>query len=130
MIKNKLKCFVQLVYFILFFVFSISSLDSFISGDVVYIISHDKENKKVPFPSITLCPSLETNKLVNLKINDIKEDYNLSHSQVNAFFVFETLKKLSLPFVLKNYSFNHKIFNKEFASNGKEDIRMDQNAIK
>lgn len=130
MIKHKLKCFVQLVYFILFFVFSISSLDSFISGDVVYVISHDKENKKVPFPSITLCPSLETNKLVNLKINDIKEDYNLSHSQVNAFFVFETLKKLSLPFVLKNYSFNHKIFNKEFASNGKEDIRMDQNAIK
>ena len=102
------KC-IQLVYFVFFVLFSYSSFKGFISGSVVYETIHNFDNEAVPFPSITLCPALKANNLVNLKINEIANDFNLQEQALQFVNIYTTLKgpNISLMEVVQNYSFTY-----------------------
>ena len=97
------------MYFVFFVLFSYSSFKGFISGSVVYETIHNFDNEAVPFPSITLCPALKVNNLVNLKINEIAYDFNLQEKALQFVNIFITLKgpNISLMDVVRNYSFKY-----------------------
>ena len=104
--KQNIKYAIQIICYILFFIFSYSSLDHFFHGSVVYEINHDFDNTEVPFPSINVCPSLKKNNLVNLKINEIADDFNLPEFSLQTFYIYGALKNRSnLQDIIKNYSF-------------------------
>ena len=133
---QKMKYFVQIVFYICFVIFSYSSFKHFISGSVVYETMHNFDNKDVPFPSITLCPALKTNNLVNIKINEIAKDFSLNEHSMQSFILYRTLKQINTSFmeILKKYSFtyaegfhiNHMV---TYAYGQKHEIRNDQNML-
>ena len=109
--KQNLKYAIQIAFYIVFCIFSFSSFKHFYNGSVVYETKHDFDNEDVPFPSITLCPALKTNNLVNLKINEIAKDFNLQEDAMQSFFIFETIKNIginnSFMDIVRNYSFTY-----------------------
>ena len=75
--KQQIKHFFQLIFFGLFVYFSSKSLVSFYNGDVIYDTTHDKDNDKVSFPSMTLCPVMQV-----VFFNSDTDD--VYYSQLNA----------------------------------------------
>ena len=109
--KETIKYFILLIFFCLFLYFSASSLGSFYNGDVIYdIVAQDNNNDKLPFPSMTLCPAMQLNQLVNLKINRIFEDYNIASAQMAVpYQIFSILKETgNLSRIVQDYSFSLK----------------------
>ena len=134
-IKN-MKYFVQFVFYIFFVIFSYSSFKHFISGSVVYETIHNFDNKDVPFPSITLCPALKTNNLVNIKISEIAKDFSLNENSMESYFLYLTLKHINTSFmeILKKYSFTveegfHIDHMVTYAFGQKHEIRKDHNTL-
>ena len=133
---QKTKYFVQFVFYIFFVIFSYSLFKHFISGSVVYETMHNFDNEDVPFPSITLCPALKTNNLVNIKINEIARDFNLNEHSMKSFNIYRTLKQINTSFmeILKKYSFtfaegfyiDHMV---TYAYGQKLEIRNDHNSL-
>ena len=109
--KQNLKYAIQIAFYIVFCIFSFSSLKHFYNGSVVYETKHNFDNEDVPFPSITLCPALKTNNLVNLKINELVKDFNLQDDATQSFFIYPTLKRIginnSFMEIVRNYSFTY-----------------------
>lgn len=107
--KKNIKYALQITFFIIFCHFSFSSLKEFYNGSVVYETIHNFDNEVVPFPSITLCPALKANNLVNLKINEIANDFNLQEQAFQFVNIYTTLKgpNMSLMEVVRNYSFTY-----------------------
>ena len=108
--KETIKYFILLIFFCLFLYFSASSLGSFYNGDVIYDTAQDNNNDKLPFPSMTLCPAMQLNQLVNLKINRIFEDYNIASAQMAVpYQIFSILKETgNLSRIVQDYSFSLK----------------------
>ena len=133
---QKLKYFIKIFCYILFLILSFNSLKDFLHGSVIYETIYNFDNKDVPFPSITLCPSIKTNNLVNLKINDIAKDFNLEDSFMKSYLIYGTLKGINanLIEIVKNYSFT---YNDSFymdhmvahAFGQKSKIRIDANSM-
>ena len=133
---QKIKYFVQFVFFIFLFHFSYSSFKHFIRGSVVYETKYNFDNEDVPFPSLTLCPALKTNNLVNLKINKIAKDFNLQENSIQSFNIYGTLKRINTSFmeIVRNYSFtynegfyiDHMV---TFAFGQRSEIRNDSNNL-
>ena len=133
---QKMKYFMQFVIYIFFVILSYSSFKHFISGSVVYETIHNLDNKNVPFPSITLCPALKTNNLVNIKINEIAKDFSLNEHSMQSFILYRTLKQINTSFmeILKKYSFTfaegfHIDHMVTYAYGQKHEIRNDQNML-
>ena len=109
--KQNLKYAIQIAFYIVFCIFSFSSLKHFYNGSVIYETKYNFDNEDVPFPSLTLCPALKTNNLVNLKINKIAKDFNLQEDAMQSFFIFETIKNIginnSFMDIVRNYSFTY-----------------------
>ena len=133
---QKTKYFVQFVFYIFFVIFSYSLFKHFISGSVVYETMHNFDNEDVPFPSITLCPALKTNNLVNIKINEIARDFILNEHSMKSFNIYQTLKQINTSFmeILKKYSFtfaegfyiDHMV---TYAYGQKVEVRNDHNSL-
>ena len=98
-----------MAFYVVFFIFSFSSLKHFYNGSVVYETKYNFDNEDVPFPSLTLCPALKTNNLVNLKIIDIAKDFNLQENAMQSFNIYSTLKGIDTSFmeIVRNYSFTY-----------------------
>ena len=107
--KQNLKYAIQMAFYVVFFIFSFSSLKHFYNGSVVYETKYNFDNEDVPFPSLTLCPALKTNNLVNLKIIDIAKDFNLQENAMQSFNIYSTLKGIDTSFmeIVRNYSFTY-----------------------
>ena len=107
--KQNLKYAIQIAFYIVFCIFSFSSLKHFYNGSVVYETKYNFDNEDVPFPSLTLCPALKTNNLVNLKIIDIAKDFNLQENAMQSFNIYSTLKGIDTSFmeIVRNYSFTY-----------------------
>ena len=108
--KETIKYFILLIFFCFFLYFSASSLGSFYNGNVIYDTAQDNNNDKLPFPSMTLCPAMQLNQLVNLKINRIFEDYNIASAQMAVpYQIFSFLKETgNLSRIVQDYSFSLK----------------------
>ena len=104
---QQIKYFVQFISFIFFVILSYSSCKHFISGSVVYKTVHNFDNKNVPFPSMTLCPALKANNLLNLKVNEIAKDFNLHDYDMQSFNIYRTIKMINNSFmeIVRDYSF-------------------------
>ena len=107
--KKNIKYAIQITFYVVFCYFSYYSLKEFYNGSVVYETIHNFDNVDVPFPSITLCPALKTNNLVNLKINEIAQDFNLQENNLQSFNIYKALRGIDASFmeVIKNYSFTY-----------------------
>lgn len=104
--KHTLKSILQILFFIGFIWFSLKSLKSFYLGHVVYEIYKDSANEKVYFPAITLCPNPKINPLMNLKLDKLHKDKNITASELESFSVFGTLKaQYDLMNIIRNYSY-------------------------
>ena len=104
----------------------------FYKGSVIYETIHDFDNTDVPFPSLTLCPALKSNNLVNLKLNEISEEFNLQANQLESFFVYGTLKDINASFteIVRNYSFSYaEGFNIDYSVNAFGKLRNDSNKL-
>ena len=89
-----LRNIIAFLFFCLFFIFSLSSIIAYYNGDIVHNVFFDYENDIIPFPSLTLCPSLEINNLVNLKLNEIQKEFNISSESLQSFMIYSTLRML------------------------------------
>ena len=104
--KHTLKSILQILFIIGFIWFSLKSLKSFYLGHVVYEIYKDSANEKVYFPAITLCPNPKINPLMNLKLDKLHKDKNITASELESFSVFGTLKaQYDLMNIIRNYSY-------------------------
>ena len=134
--KQNLKYAIQIAFYIVFCIFSFSSLKHFYNGSVIYETKYNFDNEDVPFPSLTLCPALKTNNLVNLKINKIAKDFNLQENSIQSFNIYGTLKRINTSFmeIVRNYSFtynegfyiDHMV---TFAFGQRSEIRNDSNNL-
>ena len=108
--KETIKYFILLIFFCFFLYFSASSLGSFYNGNVIYDTAQDNNNDKLPFPSMTLCPAMQLNQLVNLKINKIFEDYTIASARMAVpYQIFSILKETgNLSRIVPDYSFSLK----------------------
>ena len=103
------KQIIAFIFLVLFFIFSLSSFNVYYNGDIVYNVFFDYENEIIHFPSVTLCPSLEINNLVNLKLNEIQKDFNMSFKSLEAFWIYRNLKTTGqLTSMIEKYSFSLK----------------------
>ena len=101
------KKLIAFIFFGLFFIFSLSSFSAYYNGDIVYNVFFDYENEIVHFPSLTLCPSLEINNLVNLKLNEIQKDFNMRLKSLESFMIFRNLRTTKqLTSMIEKYSFS------------------------
>ena len=101
------KKFIAFIFLGLFFIFSLSSFSAYYNGDIVYNVFFDYENEIVHFPSLTLCPSLEINNLVNLKLNEIQKDFNMRLKSLESFMIFRNLRTTKqLTSMIEKYSFS------------------------
>ena len=101
------KKLIAFIFFGLFFIFSLSSFSAYYNGDIVYNVFFDYENEIVHFPSLTLCPSLEINNLVNLKLNEIQQDFNMRWKSLESFMIFRNLRTTKqLTSMIEKYSFS------------------------
>ena len=101
------KKLIAFIFFGLFFIFSLSSFSAYYNGDIVYNVFFDYENEIVHFPSLTLCPSLEINNLVNLKLNEIQQDFNMSFKSLESFIIYRNLRTTKqLTSMIEKYSFS------------------------
>ena len=101
------KKLIAFIFFGLFFIFSLSSFSSYYNGDIIYNVFFDYENEIVHFPSLTLCPSLEINNLVNLKLNEIQQDFNMSFKSLESFMIYRNLRATKqLTSMIEKYSFS------------------------
>ena len=101
------KKLIAFIFFGLFFIFSLSSFSAYYNGDIVYNVFFDYENEIVHFPSLTLCPSLEINNLVNLKLNEIQQDFNMSFKSLESFMIYRNLRTTKqLTSIIEKYSFS------------------------
>ena len=101
------KKLIAFIFFGLFFIFSLSSFSAYYNGDIVYNVFFDYENEIVHFPSLTLCPSLEINNLVNLKLNEVQQDFNMSFKSLESFMIFRNLRPTKqLTSIIEKYSFS------------------------
>ena len=128
-----LKNIIAFIFLVLFFIFSLSSLRAYYNGDIVYNIFNEVENEIVYFPSLTLCPSLEMNNLVSLKLNEIQKDLNMSFKSLETFMIFTSLKRSkNLTSIVEKYSFSlTEMINirHENWQNGNGDLRVDYNRL-
>ena len=110
------KQIIAFIFLVLFFIFSLSSFNVYYNGDIVYNVFFDYENEIIHFPSVTLCPSLEINNLVNLKLNEIQKDFNMSFKSLESFMIYRNLKTTKqLTSMIEKYSFSLKYFDTFFA---------------
>ena len=101
------KKLIAFIFFGLFFIFSLSSFSAYYNGDIVYNVFFDYENEIVHFPSLTLCPSLEINNLVNLKLNEVQQDFNMSFKSLESFIIYRNLRTTKqLTSMIEKYSFS------------------------
>ena len=91
----------QLSFYVLFIVFSYKSVQEFVAGKSVFQLFQGKE-ENLKFPDITLCPSQDRS-LAYLKTRKIKEDFNLSSSDIESSKIFMFLLKNAS--ILDDYSF-------------------------
>ena len=107
--KQSLKYALQIIFYVVFCYFSYGSLKHFYEGSVIYETIHDFDNTDVPFPSLTLCPALKSNNLVNLKLNNIAADFNLQANDMQSYKIYNALKGLDASFmdIVRNYSFTY-----------------------
>ena len=102
-----LRNIIAFIFFCLFFMFSLSSIIAYYNGDILQNVFFDYENDLIPFPSLTLCPSLEINNLVNLKLNEIQKDFNISFKNLDSFMIYRTLRGTkNLTSMVEKYSFS------------------------
>ena len=127
------KQIIAFIFFVLFFIFSLSSFNVYYNGDIVYNVFFDYENEIIHFPSVTLCPSLEINNLVNLKLNEIQKDFNMSFKSLEAFWIYRNLKTTGqLTSMIEKYSFSLKEMvniRQEISEYGYGLMRVDYNRL-
>ena len=127
------KQIIAFIFLVLFFIFSLSSFYVYYNGDIVYNVFFDYENKIIHFPSVTLCPSLEINNLVNLKLNEIQKDFNMSFKSLESFMIYRNLKTTKqLTSMIEKYSFSLKEMvniRHEISEYGNGLMRVDYNRL-
>ena len=125
------KKIVAVIFFGLFLIFSLSALRAYYYGDIVHNVFFDFENEIIQFPSITLCPSLEMNTLVNLKLNEIQKDFNMSFKSLESFMIFSNLKRSkNLTLITEKYSFPlTDMVNIQYGNNENGHLRVDYNRL-
>ena len=69
--RKVLKLCFQILFFCLFLWFSLSSIQSFYLGEVIYDLIINTDNENVFFPAITLCPNERSNPFMNLKLDQL-----------------------------------------------------------
>ena len=127
------KQIIAFIFLVLFFIFSLSSFYVYYNGDIVYNVFFDYENEIIHFPSVTLCPSLEINNLVNLKLNEIQKDFNMSFKSLESFMIYRNLKTTKqLTSMIEKYSFSLKEMvniRREISEYGNGLMRVDYNRL-
>ena len=127
------KQIIAFIFLVLFFIFSLFSFNVYYNGDIVYNVFFDYENEIIHFPSVTLCPSLEINNLVNLKLNEIQKDFNMSFKSLEAFWIYRNLKTTGqLTSMIEKYSFSLKEMvniRQEISEYGYGLMRVDYNRL-
>ena len=127
------KQIIAFIFLVLFFIFYLSSFNVYYNGDIVYNVFFDYENEIIHFPSVTLCPSLEINNLVNMKLNEIQKDFNMSFKSLEAFWIYRNLKTTGqLSSMIEKYSFSLKEMvniRQEISEYGYGLMRVDYNRL-
>ena len=125
------KKIVAFIFFGLFLLFSLSALRAYYNGDIVHNVFFDFENEIIQFPSLTLCPSLEMNNLVNLKLNEIQKDFNMSFKSLESVLIFSNLKRSkNLTLITEKYSFPlTDMVNIQYENNKNGHLRVDYNRL-
>ena len=133
--RKALKFCFQISFFCLFLWFSLSSIQSFYLGEVIYDLIIKTDNEKVFFPAVTLCPNERSNPFMNLKLDQLRKalrlfvkvskckpftfeihsnyhikaswrkDKNLSDMALTSYIIFNTFKSFNVREVIKNYSY-------------------------
>ena len=99
-----LKIFCQLSFYLLFLGFSYQSVVDFVEGKVVFQLFLEKQ-EYLTFPDITFCPR-QNRSLSYLKTVKLKDDFNLSSSDVKRFSIFMFLRRnINITSILEDYSF-------------------------
>ena len=109
------KYIVNLGFVIAFVYFSVQTLIVFLNGDVAYDVRKGFDEDHIYYPSITLCPALRQNPLVNLKIQEIIDDFSITSQQVEGYRVLGTIgNKRNTSEIINSYSFQlSEIFSNE-----------------
>ena len=127
------KQVIAFIFLVLFFIFSLSSFNVYYNRDIFFIVFFFYENEIIHFPSVTLCPSLEINNLVNLKLNEIQKDFNMSFKSLEAFWIYRNLKTTGqLTSMIEKYSFSLKEMvniRQEISEYGYGLMRVDYNRL-
>ena len=109
------KYIVNLGFLFAFVYFSVQTLIVFLNGDVAYDVRKGFDDEPIYYPSITLCPALRKNPLVNLKIQEIIDDFSITSQQVEGYRVLGTIgNKRNTSDIIHSYSFQlSEIFSNE-----------------
>ena len=98
------KRIIQVLFYILFLGFSYQSVVDFIDGKVVFQLFLEK-HEHLKFPDLTFCPR-QNRSLSYLKTVKLKDDFNLSSSDVKRFSIFMFLRRnINITSILEDYSF-------------------------
>ena len=114
--RGIVKVGAKIFFSCLFLSFSLSSLKSWVDGEVSYSLINRKQPNMM-FPSVTLCPSQDKNPLMNIKIGLLRAEYKLNDSEVEGFSILATFlkSKYNLSHILDRYSYSR---NESFVYDG------------
>ena len=105
--RGIVKIGAKILFSCLFLYYSMTSLKSWVDGEVSYSLINRKQLNMM-FPSVTLCPSQDKNPLMNIKIGLLKAEYNLNDSEIEGFAILPTFinPKYNLSHILDRYSYS------------------------
>ena len=105
--REIVKVGAKIFFSCLFLYYSMTSLKSWVDGEVSYSLILRRQTKLV-FPSVTLCPSQDKNPLMNIKIGQLKADYKLNDSEIESFNILPTFlnPRFNLSHILDKYSYS------------------------
>ena len=114
--RGIVKIGAKILFSCLFLYYSMTSLKSWVDGEVSYSLINRKQPNMM-FPSVTLCPSQDKNPLMNIKIGFLKAEYNLNDSDIEGFSILPTFLRpnLNLSRILEKFSYFR---NESFAYDG------------
>ena len=114
--RGIVKIGAKIFFSCLFLYYSMTSLKSWVDGEVSYSLINRKQPNMM-FPSVTLCPSQDKNPLMNIKIGFLKAEYKLNDSEIEGFAILPTFLRpnLNLSRILEKFSYFR---NESFAYDG------------
>ena len=100
--KELVKNVIKFSFFVAFIIFSLSSITSYLRGEVIFENINDY-NEHLVFPSLTICPKL-LGAIGNLKTDQMAADLNISIEQTEIVRLIQRYKD-PMSFV-QNYTFS------------------------